>query len=85
VVRNIENPNDCFIYRGHAHKTTVAKFSPSGFWVCSADISGKVKVWAWDNPEHLTKLETSVSWRDDDAFQDHVMTNMHLGFRWSSS
>ena len=23
-----------------------------------ADISGMVRVWAWDNPEHLTKLET---------------------------
>lgn len=60
VVKNILNPSDCFVYRGHAAQTTVAKFSPNGFWVASADISGKVRVWAWDNPEHLTKLETSV-------------------------
>lgn len=40
--------------------TTVAKFSPNGYWVASADISGKVKVWSWDNPEHLIKLETPV-------------------------
>jgi WD repeat-containing protein 1 (actin-interacting protein 1) len=38
----------------------VAKFSPNGFWVASADTSGKVRVWAWDNPAHLTKLETQV-------------------------
>lgn len=27
---------------------------------CFVDSSGKVRVWAWDNPEHNTKLETSV-------------------------
>lgn len=60
VVRSIDNPDDCFIYRGHAVQTTVAKFSPNGYWVCSADTSGKVRVWSWDHPEHLLKLETSV-------------------------
>lgn len=58
VVKNIEDPSDCFVYRGHSQPTTVAKFSPNGFWVASADVSGMVRVWAWDNPEHLTKLET---------------------------
>ena len=24
------------------------------------DTSGKVRVWSWDNPEHMTKLETPV-------------------------
>ena len=60
IIKNLDDPSDCFIYRGHAHPTTVAKFSPNGFWVASADTSGKVRVWAWDNPEHLTKLETQV-------------------------
>ena len=46
------------MYKGHSQPTTVAKFSPNGFWVASADVSGMVRVWAWDNPEHLTKLET---------------------------
>jgi hypothetical protein len=50
IVRSIENPDDCFVYRGHSVQTTVAKFSGNGFWVCSADISGKVKVWSWDHP-----------------------------------
>jgi hypothetical protein len=43
VVRNLDNPAASFIYRGHAHPTTVAKFSPNGFWVASGDISGKVR------------------------------------------
>lgn len=42
VVRDVKNPADCFVYRGHNSKTTVAKFSPNGFWVASADITGKV-------------------------------------------
>lgn len=60
VVRNILDPGASFVYRGHSAPTTVAKFSPNGFWVASADTSGKVRVWSWDNPEHLTKLETGV-------------------------
>eukprot|EP00968_Pinguiococcus_pyrenoidosus_P012690 scaffold1130_cov195-Pinguiococcus_pyrenoidosus.AAC.51 len=42
---------------GHIANTTVAKFSPSGFWVCSADETGKIMVWSWDNPEHIVKYE----------------------------
>lgn len=60
MVKNYLNPSECFVYRGHASPTTVAKFSPNGFWVASADTSGKVKVWSWDHPEHLMKLETPV-------------------------
>ncbi|CAM9279760.1 unnamed protein product [Ascophyllum nodosum] len=57
VVRDVVNPSDVFVYRGHNAKTTVAKFSPNGFWVASADITGKVRIWAWDNPEHQLKIE----------------------------
>jgi WD repeat-containing protein 1 (actin-interacting protein 1) len=39
VVKNIDDPSDCFIYRGHTQPTTVAKFSPNGYWVASAGIS----------------------------------------------
>lgn len=60
VVRNINDPGASFIYRGHSAVTTVAKFSPNGYWVASADVTGKIKVWSWDNPEHLTKMESGV-------------------------
>ena len=60
MVKNLNNTAECFIYRGHSQPTTVAKFSPNGFWVASADVSGKIRVWSWDHPEHLTKLETLV-------------------------
>jgi WD40 repeat protein len=57
VVKNYTNPSECFVYRGHSATVTCAKFAPNGYWVASADITGKVRVWSWDNPEHLTKLE----------------------------
>jgi len=60
VVRNLDDPNDCFIYRGHANPTTVAKWSPNGFWIASGDSAGKIKIWSWDNPEHLLKIEVPV-------------------------
>lgn len=56
-----QNPADVLVYRGHNHATSVAKFSPSGNWVASGDASGRVRVWAWDNPEHILKLEVRTS------------------------
>lgn len=51
------------VYRGHNHAASVAKFSPSGNWVASGDASGRVRVWAWDNPEHVLKLEVCACGR----------------------
>jgi len=48
-----------FVYRGHSCQVTVAKFSPSGAYVASADIRGKLRVWSYDNEEHLCKLDLS--------------------------
>ncbi len=79
-MRNLENPSDTFVYHGHNAPVTVAKFSPSGYWVASAgkyywlifpvcdktyssvtvDDTGKVRVWSWDNPEHILKVEVPV-------------------------
>ncbi|OTA96421.1 hypothetical protein M434DRAFT_392859 [Hypoxylon sp. CO27-5] len=44
-VRSIDNPSDCKQYTGHTAQTTVAKFSPSGFYIASGDVSGSVRVW----------------------------------------
>ncbi|GAB9464547.1 Wd40 repeat stress protein/actin interacting protein [Globisporangium polare] len=60
IVRNLDDPTDTFVYRGHNEQTTVAKFSPSGYWVASGDVSGKVRVWSYDNPEHTLKIEVPV-------------------------
>jgi WD40 repeat protein len=49
-----------FVYRGHMATVTCAKFSPSGCYVASADIRGKLRVWSYDNEEHLCKLDLNV-------------------------
>eukprot|EP00953_Heterococcus_sp_UTEX-ZZ885_P023316 12821-Heterococcus_DN1.PRE.3 len=43
IVRDIDDAKAGFVYRGHNSTATVAKFSPSGCWVASADITGKVR------------------------------------------
>ncbi len=32
-------------YTAHTTQTSVARFSPSGFYIASGDVSGTVKVW----------------------------------------
>lgn len=49
-----------FVYRGHMANVTAAKFSPSGAYVASADARGKLRVWSYDNEEHLCKLDLNV-------------------------
>jgi len=60
IVREIANPNECLVYRGHNAPVTCAAFAPNGFWIASGDTSGKVRVWAYDNPEHILKLELNA-------------------------
>jgi len=56
-IRNIEDPSECDVYTQHAKDTTVACFAPSGFYMCSADITGKVRIWDLTQKEHLLKYE----------------------------
>ncbi|KAI5922703.1 WD repeat domain-containing protein [Camillea tinctor] len=44
-VRSIDDPSNCKQYTGHTAQTTVARFSPSGFYIASGDASGSVRVW----------------------------------------
>ena len=39
---------------------TTAKFSPSGCYIASGDVKGKLRVWAYDNEEHLCKLDIPI-------------------------
>lgn len=47
-------------YTEHSHACTVAKFSPSGFYVASGDVSGCVRVWDATQREHVLKGEYRV-------------------------
>ncbi|XP_072109131.1 WD repeat-containing protein 1 [Mobula birostris] len=57
IIRNIENPGIADIYTEHARQVQVAQYSPSGYYIASGDISGKVRVWDTTQKEHLLKIE----------------------------
>jgi WD40 repeat protein len=44
-VRSIDEPASCKQYTGHTVQTSVARFSPSGFYIASGDVAGTVRVW----------------------------------------
>ena len=45
ILRSIDNPSVSTQYTNHTTTTTVARFSPSGYYVASGDESGTVRVW----------------------------------------
>lgn len=49
-----------FVYRGHLFPVTAAKLAPSGCFVASGDARGKLRVWSFDNEEHLCKLDLQI-------------------------
>ncbi|GAM82034.1 hypothetical protein ANO11243_000130 [Dothideomycetidae sp. 11243] len=44
-VRSIDRPHESRQYTETTSQTTVARFSPSGFYIASGDVSGTVRVW----------------------------------------
>jgi WD40 repeat protein len=44
-VRSIDDPSISKQYTAHTAQTTVARFSPSGFYIASGDVTGSVRVW----------------------------------------
>ncbi|KAL8740700.1 MAG: hypothetical protein Q9190_006630 [Brigantiaea leucoxantha] len=44
-LRSIDEPAISTQYTAHTNATTVARFSPSGYYVASGDVSGTVRVW----------------------------------------
>lgn len=44
-LRSIDDPSLSKQYTSHTSGTTVARFSPSGYYVASGDVSGSVMVW----------------------------------------
>jgi len=57
VIRDLDNPMQAEIYTGHAQKVTAAAYSPSGYYVCSGDEGGHIRIWATDNVDRTLKLE----------------------------
>ena len=59
-IRDIDDPTNVDVYTQHAKDTTAAVYSPSGYYICSGDISGKIRIWDTVNAEHLLKYEYTV-------------------------
>lgn len=55
----IDNPTIAKQYTDHKAQTTVARFSPSGFYVASGDAAGTVRVWNPDG-DGITKGEYHI-------------------------
>eukprot|EP01155_Anaeramoeba_flamelloides_P000774 Anaeramoba_flamelloidesa1053595_706.p1 GENE.a1053595_706~~a1053595_706.p1 ORF type:complete len:617 (+),score=98.11 a1053595_706:34-1851(+) len=54
---DIDNPLICDQYTEHQYNTTVAAYSPSGYYIASGDSAGYVRIWDTINQEHVLKLE----------------------------
>jgi WD repeat-containing protein 1 (actin-interacting protein 1) len=59
-VRSIDNPSISSQYTQHTTPTTVARFSPSGYYIASGDISGAVRVWDCVGEDATTKGEYHI-------------------------
>ncbi|XP_076040118.1 actin-interacting protein 1 flr isoform X2 [Oratosquilla oratoria] len=57
IIRDMEDPAISEVYTEHSIQVNVAKFAPSGFYICSGDQHGKVRIWDTINPEHILKAE----------------------------
>ncbi|GFO44799.1 actin-interacting protein 1, partial [Plakobranchus ocellatus] len=76
-IRNIQDTSVCDVYHEHSKDTTVAKYSPSRFYIASGDKEGKVRVWDTVNKEHILKAEhTALSGAIKDI--DWTMDNQKL-------
>lgn len=66
LIRNLDRPLDVSVYGEHGYPVTVARYSPNGEWIASADVSGVVRIWGTHN-EYVLKNEFKVlSGRIDD-------------------
>ncbi|KAL2342361.1 hypothetical protein Fmac_003646 [Flemingia macrophylla] len=66
VMMSLQNPLQVSVYGDHAYPATVARFSPNGEWVASADASGSVRIWGTRNDFVLKKEFRVLSARIDD-------------------
>ncbi|MCL4128450.1 UNVERIFIED_CONTAM: hypothetical protein GTU68_035864 [Idotea baltica] len=57
IIRDLADPSISEVYTEHSVPVTVAKYAPSGYYICSGDQHGKVRIWDTINEEHILKAE----------------------------
>lgn len=64
------------IYTEHPLQTTVAKMSPSGYYVASGDTGGNIRIWDATQPTHILKVLLFVRRKPDVGdVPDHLSAN----------
>ncbi|XP_050206641.1 actin-interacting protein 1-2 [Mercurialis annua] len=66
LILNLDDPLDVSVYGDHGYQATVARYSPNGEWIASADVSGTVRIWGAYNDHVLKKEFKILSGRIDD-------------------
>ncbi|KAI9088638.1 hypothetical protein K1719_029752 [Acacia pycnantha] len=66
IIRNLDNPLQVSVYGEHGYPVTVARYSPNGEWIASADVSGTVRIWGTHNDFVLKNEFRVLSGRIDD-------------------
>ncbi|GAB2228607.1 hypothetical protein Droror1_Dr00022727 [Drosera rotundifolia] len=66
ILRSLTNPQNVSVYGEHAYPVTVARYSPNGEWIASADVSGAVRIWGTHNGFVLKNEFKVLSGRIDD-------------------
>lgn len=60
ILRSLNDDKNDWVFNGHKYPVTVAKISPSGFYVASGDEAGNVLIWDCSQPEMVLKSEFKI-------------------------
>lgn len=60
VLRSLDKEGESWVFNGHKFPVSVAKISPSGYYVASGDESGNVLIWDCSQPEMIVKSEFKI-------------------------
>ncbi|THU62973.1 hypothetical protein C4D60_Mb01t10800 [Musa balbisiana] len=66
IIQQLGAPLEASIYGEHAYQATVARFSPNGEWVATADVSGVIRIWGRYGDRALKNEFRVLSGRIDD-------------------
>lgn len=74
-------PAACSLTPEHTQTATVARFSPSGYYIASGDVAGNVRVWDTTNPsENILKLAARpIAGRVNDVAWDSESKRLIVG------
>ncbi|CAI0547803.1 unnamed protein product [Linum tenue] len=66
IIRYLDKPLKVDVYGEHGYPVTIARYSPNGEWIASADTSGTVRIWGVHNGFVLHNEFRVLSGRIDD-------------------